>query len=340
MTLDRRGYDGPVKVEVRNAPRDVIVEGGHIPAEFGGMTTRRDSRRGMFVLTAKADADPRPFELEVWGEATLPDGTTIRRRAKTPGLVAGVAGRGQRAVSMPWLAQALPARVSDELPASLDLISPTRIKLIQGMVQKIEWEFRADDNSIRPLDPVRVGSLPIVGNIRVLGSAKIKKGQTKGEFELFTTMGTPEMTFDLTLSAPAMINGHRQTIYSPMMLFEIVQGYSIEAPAETVHLEPNGETVISGAFSREPEFGSVVKVKATNLPLNVTCDEAELQGDSSEYRLTCKAGADVEPGDYPIEIAATSYLAGRDKQQTPYNIPPVTAALTVKGAVVAAEGAR
>ncbi len=340
VTLERRGYDGAVEVYAKRLPAGVAWEGGHIPAEFGGMTTRRDSRRGMFVLTANREAAGERFAIEVWGKATLADGTVIHRKAKTPGLVAGVAGRGQRAVSMPWLAPGLPARVARELPASLELLSPTRIKLIQGMVHDIEWKFEAADESIKPLDPVKVGSLPIVGNIRVLGSAKIKKGQTKGVFELFTTMGTPQMTFDLTLSAPAMINGRRQTIYSPMMLFEIVQGYSIEPPADPVRIEPGGTTVISGAFRREPEFDSVVRVKATNLPLNVACDEAELSGNASRYSLSCQAGANVEPGDYPIELAATSYLAGRDQQQTPYNIPPVTAALAIKGSALATKEAR
>jgi hypothetical protein len=122
-----------------------------------------------------------------------------------------------------------------------------------------------------------------------------------------------------------------------MILFEIVQGYSIEAPADPARIEPNGTTVLSGAFDRDPEFDSAVTVKATNLPLNVTCDEVVLQKDAREYRLTCAAGPKVEPGDYPIELVATSYLAGRDTQQTPYNIPPVTAALTVKGSAMAAE---
>jgi hypothetical protein len=337
VTLNRRGFDGAVKVHVENAPEGVTVEGGHIPAEFGGMTTRRDSRRGMFVLTASKEAEPRPFALEVWGEATLPDGTVVRRRAQSPGMIAGVAGRGQRAVSMPWLTEALPARIGEELPASLELVSPKRIRLIQGMVHNIEWEFRSEGDNIRPVDTVKVGALPIVGNIRVLGEAIVKKGQTKGLFELYTTMGTPEMTFDLTLSADAMVNGRRQTIYSPMMLFEIVQGYSIEAPAEPVRIEPNGTAVISGAFRRDPEFGSVVKLKATNLPLNVECNEVELARDATAYSLTCKAGANVEAGEYPVELAATSYLAGRDTQQTPYNIPPVTAPLTVKGSALAAE---
>jgi hypothetical protein len=337
VTLDRRGFEGAVQVFVENPPDGLIVEGGHIPAEFGGMTTRRDSRRGLLMLTAKPDADLGPLELEVWAEATLPDGKTIRRRARTPGMISGVAGRGQRAVSMPWLAAALPARVGEPLPASLELISPRRVRLIQGMVHNIEWEFQSENSDLKPVEAVSVGATPIVGNIRILGGAKVKKGQTKGEFELFTTMGTPEMTFDLTLSAEAMVNGRRQTIYSPMILFEIVQGYSIEAPAEPVRIEPKGTTVISGAFRRDPEFGSVVKVKATNLPLDVECNEAALEGAAREYSLECTAGANVEPGDYPIELAATSYLAGRDTQQTPYNIPPVTAALTVKGSAPAAE---
>ncbi|MEZ5363517.1 MAG: PPC domain-containing protein [Bryobacterales bacterium] len=179
VTLDRRGFEGPVQLSVANAPAGVSVQGGHIPAEFGGMTTRRDSRRGMFVLTADKDAAPEPFTLEVWGEATLPDGTVVRRRATAPGMVAGVSGRGQRAVAMPWLAEDLTGRVSDALPASIELISPKRIKLIQGMVHNIEWEFRSEDPSLRPDGTVNVGSLPIVGNIRVLGGANVKKVRRK-----------------------------------------------------------------------------------------------------------------------------------------------------------------
>jgi hypothetical protein len=252
-------------------------------------------------------------------------------------MIAAVAGRGQRPVSMPWLAEALPTHVSEALPASLEVVSPRKVRLIQGMVHNIEWEFQPGSSDLRPVEPVNVGATPIVGNIRVLGGAAIKKGQMKGLFELYTTMGTPEMTFDLTLSAETMVNGRKQTIYSPMILFEIVQGYSIEPPTEPVRLEPKGTTVISGTFQRDPEFTSVVKVKATDLPLNVSCGEAVLEGDAREYRIECSAGANVESGDYPIQLAATSYLAGRDTQQTPYNIPPVTAALTVKGPAMAAE---
>jgi hypothetical protein len=162
----------------------------------------------------------------------------------------------------------------------------------------------------------------------VIGGAQIKVGDTSGVFSLQTTMGTPAMVFDLILSCDVEANGREITISSPAITYEIVQGYNVEPPAEPVRISGGGKATITGTLHREPEFSSPVTLKANNLPVGVSCSSAEVR-DAGVYHLDCEAAAAVDPGEYEIELAASSTLAGRDKEAVPYAIPPVNARMIV-----------
>jgi hypothetical protein len=62
----------------------------------------------------------------------------------------------------------------------------------------------------------------------------------------------------------------------------------------------------------------------------VNCSTAEIR-DAEVYHLECEAAAAVDPGEYEIELAAASTLAGRGKEAVPYTIPPVSAKMLVGG---------
>ena len=108
-------------------------------------------------------------------------------------------------------------------------------------------------------------------------------------------MGTLPMTFDVFLSAEAMIGGRKQTVASSAITFEIVQGYRVEPPVEPVEIRGGGVAEISGAFHRERDFTAPVTVKVNNLPLGVACEPAEVRGAPARYRLSCEAGPDAQP---------------------------------------------
>ena len=322
VNLDRRGYMGNVDLEVEGVPEDVVVSGGHIAAEFGGMTTARESRRGLLTLSPKPGAKLGPMELEVYGVAVNDKGERIRRKAEYSESMAVAYG-------------SLTGRVAAEEAAVLEVVTPRRVRLIQGMTHDVKFAFNSRQPGVRPTNAVQLTNTPAVGNLRVIGSAKIKKGDTKGVFHVNTTMGTPAMTFDLLLTADTMVAGRKQTIVSPAIVFEIVQGYEVDAPAAPVAIEPGKGALISGEFRRQPEFDSPVTIKATNLPPGVTCSEAVLSGEASRYELKCSAEKDAATGEYAVELAANSYLAGRDTEEVPYNIPPVEAELRIRGARMA-----
>lgn len=295
------------------------------------MTTARTSRQGILTITPKPGAETRDLHLDVWGEGRLPDGRVVRRKARTLGMQTNVAGRGQRSFRAPWLAAAVPARVAEPSEGVLEVLTPLRVRLIQGMEHDIKWAFSGRRAGAVPADSVSVANTPAVGNLRILGDSDIKKGDTSGQFKLITTMGTPSVTFDLVLNTDIRVDGRDVTVYSPAITFDVVQGYRIEPPAEMTKFRPNQSFEIAGKFHREPDFLSPVEVTASNLPLNVSCEPASIAGAAEAYTLRCKSGADVEAGEYEIELTSSSTLAGRDAEAVPYKIPAVTAKLLVEG---------
>ena len=310
VTVDRRGYMGDIKLTVPDLPDDLVLRGGHVPAEVGGMTPSRTSRRGLLTLEPKPGAKPRELDLVVWGEGKAEDGRTIRVRAQAPGMMAVVKGSKQTPVTAPWLAATLPARIAEPDAGALEVLTPLHVRLIQGMEHDVEFAFESREDGARLTDRVDVINIPNVGNVRVIGQAKNKKGGKKGRLKVITTMGTLPMTFDLVLTAPAMIGGRERTLASPAITFEVVQGYRVQPPTKPVVISRGDTAEITGAFHREPGFLSPVTVKANNLPLGVECEPVEIQASPNRYRLPCRADSTAQPGEYEVELAPASTLAG------------------------------
>ncbi|MDE0125018.1 MAG: PPC domain-containing protein [Bryobacterales bacterium] len=331
LTMDRRGFDGAVRIVAEGLPGGVVAEGGHIPAEFGGMTTQRTSLQGRLTLTADAEAESAAGPLALYGEGRTAGGTLIRRPALISKIVTPVAGMQQRPVRIPSDSASVTAVVTEPAPASIELLMPSRLRLIQGLQHDIRWAYRTHMPGVEALSPVRLINAPAVANLRILGDAKLKPGDEEGVLEMNTTMGTPAMRFDMVLQGRVRHEGVSYTIYSPAIVVDVVQGYSVGAPSAPVPAAPGGEFRIAGTFSREPEFDSEVVVEAVNLPVGVSCDSQSIDSSPAGYSLQCRAGDATAVGEYLVEIAPRSVLAGRDKEAVPYNIPPVEAVLVIAG---------
>ncbi len=332
VTLDRRGFDGAVRVVAEGLPDAVVAEGGNIPAEFGGMTTQRNSRQGRLILNASADAKPGRATVSFFGEGITTDGRIIRRPALTSRIVTPVSGPKQRALRLPGTAGMVDAIVAEPAPAELEILSPRALRLVQGLKRDIEWAYHTRETGVQAISPVQLVNAPAVANLRILGGVKIKAGDPKGTFEMNTTMGTPAMRFDLVLEAQVRHQGVEHTIYSPAITVDIVQGYSLGAPDQPVEVTAGAEFAIAGSFSREPDFDSAVLVEAANLPVGVSCDPRTIADTPERYSLPCRAAAGVAEGEHLVEITPQSVLAGRGTEAVPYNIEPVEAVLVITGA--------
>ena len=226
VNADRRGYDGPIQLTIPDLPKGVSVEGGFIPREYvDAGNTRTFNRRGTLIISAASDVELPSREFVVWGEAKLADGTTIRRRARGPGMLVGVAGATaqgvvdrQRAITAPWLDLDLPAAVSEPPPATLQVKQTSVKHLAEGNRYEFEYAWK-----IKAGTPPRKVDVEIVGakDIRV---TDIKPTDKNGTFAVNTTKATDPGRYDLYISGRLRTDNGDELIISRPILFEVTEG--------------------------------------------------------------------------------------------------------------------
>ena len=228
VSADRRGYDGPIQLTVPNLPKGIHVDGGMIPREFVTANNERTlNRRGVLMLTAEPDAAP-PREIEVWGEAILPDGSVLRRRAEGLGMVVGVAGATaqgvvdrQRPVTAPWLGMELPAALAGPAVATLEVRQTNLKQMEEGARYEFEYKWIVPGKTTLP-DKVGVD---VIGakDIRVIDMKSMSRG-ISGTFAVTTTKATDPGRYDLYISARLKTDDGEESIVSKPIPFEVRGG--------------------------------------------------------------------------------------------------------------------
>lgn len=332
-TARRRGYAGPIQLEIDNPPPGISVHGGHLVGSLATKDRDSSSTSGTLALVAAPDAPQRSFELSLWGVGQLPGGEAIRRRASGPGLATAVRSRaGIRARQLPvradWLEAELPGRVGESVSARIVIDGPSEVRIVKGTEYPLRWKLASDDPSIKSLTRFRLGT---GGAQETTVSPRDPDAERDGEAYikyLRTTMGAPEQKFDVTLTADVRIDGETETLTSPIITIELVEGFSFK-PAEDLYSTKAGEAfTLRGTIERDPSFEKEVTVTAGDLPQGVSCKPSVAPPAQGEFRLECTAAKDAEAGLHELRLTGESVLAGRGKN-VPYQIEPVTVALEI-----------
>lgn len=334
-TAVRRGFAGPIQLQAAELPEGVEAEGGHIAA----LMTTKDrvgvASTGILALKAAPDAPQQTLRLSVWGEAILPDGEKVRRRASGPGLVTAVRSRsGIRARELParadWLGAELPASVSKGVPARIELDGPSEVRIVKGTEYPLRWKLVVDDPSIKGLGEFRLNT---GGARETTFSPRDPEAEKDGDAYvkyLRTTMGGPEQKFDVTLTAEAKIGGVDEVLAAPVITIEVVEGFAVRPAGETFSAAPGEAFAIAGAIERDAAFDNEVTVKAEDLPQGVSCEAAATPPGEESFELSCQAAKDAEQGLHEIRITGSSVMAGRGEgKNVPYQVEPVLATLAV-----------
>jgi len=229
VSADRRGFDGPIQLTIPDLPKGVRVEGGIIPREYVDASNARTfNRRGLLMLTAEPGLELPLNELQVWGEATLADGTVLRRQARGPGMVVDVAGATeqgvvdrQRAVTAPWLGLTLPAAMAEAAGATLEVRQTKIIQMEEGTRYEYAYQWTVHG---RGTPPKQVG-VDVIGakDIRVI-DIKAGTGEMSGTFAVTTTKATDPGRYDLYISGRLKTDEGDESIVSRPIAFEVSGG--------------------------------------------------------------------------------------------------------------------
>ncbi|HUS08478.1 MAG TPA: hypothetical protein VMZ52_19390 [Bryobacteraceae bacterium] len=234
VSVDRRGFDGPVHASIPDLPKGWIAEGGYIAEETVDPANQRSvSRRGVMTLTAQSDAELPAKELVVFAEGKLADGSVLRRRASGPGTVIDVAGGTglmdptstdrQKPFMAPWLGMALPVGLTSPSSAILQVKATGRTPMEQGDAYQFEWTIESGRKDLIMPAAVTVDT-PGVRDVRVINMKPAATGAATGSFTVTTTKATTPARYDLIVSANLMLDGQRETIYSRAIPFEVLEG--------------------------------------------------------------------------------------------------------------------
>ena len=325
VTAERRGYDGQIDISIPDVPDGILVEGGRIAPYARADSTRTRFERSILTLTAKPGVDSGRFDLDVLAKARLDDGGFIERKAAMPGLVTPIAG--DQPARADWLGANLAVSIGPEEPGALEFLTPRKLRVVFGGKQHtVRWKFtpRGSARLAKAMEVPRNA-----GTVR-LRETKEQSKRDQGEFQLFAHERTGLGPSDFQLQAEVSVGGRTTTVYSQPMVIDVVPGYSIDAPAEPIRISAGTDLELSGDLMRDPEFPHPVTVKVENLPLGVECAEATLNPGDARYALDCKAEMSAQPGEYEVDLLATSQLS--DEGTTPYDLEPMTAKLIVEGA--------
>jgi hypothetical protein len=223
--VDRRGYDGPIQLSIPDLPKGMQVGGGLVPREYVLNNNRNFSREGILTITADRGVELTARQLVVWGEGKLPDGTPIRRRARTLGMFVSVAGATamgvvdrQRPVTASWLNLDLPAAISEPPTATLEVKQTGLKQLEEGGRYEFEYTWNLKSGT-----PPKEVDVEIVGarDIRVTDMKATEKG---GTFIVNTTKATDPARYDLYINGTLKTDGGEEIIVSRPIPFEVTGG--------------------------------------------------------------------------------------------------------------------
>jgi hypothetical protein len=229
VSADRRGYDGPIQLTIPNLPKGIRAEGGMIPREYMDVNNQRTlNRSGVLLLTADSDAELPVGQFQVWGEATLSDGTKLRRQARGLGMVENIAGATdqgvvdrQRPVTAPWLGLDLPVGLTEPALATLEVRQTSLKQMEEGVRYEFayKWTVRG-----RGTPPEQVG-VDVIGarDIRVI-DRKPSADATSGTFAVTTTKATDPARYDLYVSGRLKTDDGEEAIVSRPLPFEVGGG--------------------------------------------------------------------------------------------------------------------
>ena len=228
LSVDRRGYAGPLTIKALNLPDGIRMSGGIIPPDPPeSLTPRLGTRRAMVSLTADDGAKINIAELAFAAVGADADGSPIERRANGIGYTIGVNGAStqgvvdrQRTLNGAWLGAELPVAMVPALAAHLDLTLEKTEKKESGYQFHFRWTWKAA-NAMQNVPPTVTVEVPNFLDLRIIGMAVDTNDKKTGTFLVTSTRNTLPSRYDIGINGRLSIDGQQQEIYSEIQQFTL-----------------------------------------------------------------------------------------------------------------------
>lgn len=275
VTVARKGYDGPITLDVANPPPGLSVRTGLIGA---------GQAAGAFTVAAAPDAAFDRVDLEVVGRAQGPAGPLVVRGSKL--LVFAQQGAtpvgGAPAASLPTnVLTQLDLPAASALPPPLTLETPgTPVEVVHGYggavpIKVVRPKGAEGALTVTPLPPPPGFAVP---------NATIADKAAEGSAPVNAAVEAPLGMSTIVLTAKGKIGGKDRTLALPAVTVDVVRPASVEL-APTLDVKPGSTVEVKGKVVRKGAFKEPVTVKLEGLPAGLSATPATVAPDKSEFAV-------------------------------------------------------
>ncbi len=317
VTVARKGYDGPITLDVADPPPGLTVRTGLIGA---GQAV------GAFTVAGAPDAAFDRVDLEVVGRAQGPSGPLVVRGSKL--LVFSQQG-GTPVGANP--APTLPTNVLTQLdlpaalalPPALTLETPsTPVEVVHGYggavpIKVVRPKGAEGALTVTPLPPPAGFAVP---------NATIAEKAADGSAPIGVALEAPLGMSTIVLTAKGKVAGKERTLALPAVTVNVVRPASIEL-ASALDVKPGSSVEVKGKVVRKGAFKEPVTVKLEGLPAGLSSTPATVPADKSEFAV--KLVADPKA---PASSASARVVLAFQVNKKDYPTPPAPLAVKVVAA--------
>lgn len=302
VTLQRRGYAGPVAVTIADPPAGLTLRPLTIPAGGAG---------GVFTVSAAKDAAFGPAALKVVGTGQGPNNAPIVGLGFKRIIFAQ-----QGPLPVNTIRQdGLPAASVPSLPARLESPS-TPVEVVHGYGGSIPLKVERGEKAEGAL---ALAALPLPPNVTVGGS--IAEKATEGAATINAPAEAPLGPAVVVLTAKGKLSGKDVTLVAPSVSIEIVRPAAIELAAPSAEIKPGADVEIRGKIARKGPFKEAVKVALNGLPAGLKADPVTVAPDASEFTLKIHADPGAAAATATAQVAISFQVNKKDYPTPPAALP-------------------
>jgi len=305
VTVQRKGYSGPITVTVADPPLGLTVRPGTIAAgQSAGVLTLSAAAGASFPaaaikLVGRGQGESGPFERlafkpVVYAQQTNQPMCTINQF----GLVAAPAKAAPAALETP--------SAPIEVPHGFSATIPVKVVRTKGADSAL---------AISPL------SLP--AGVTIAG-ATIADKATEGKVTVKAAVAAPLGTMTVVLQAKGRLAGADQTLDLPAVTLTVVPPASVELAAPAIDVKAGATVELKGKIVRKGTFDGPVTVKINGLPAGLKADPVTVAGGASSFVVKVAADAKAAPTSAGTQVALAFQVEKKD-----YPVPPTPLAVTV-----------
>lgn len=298
--VQRRGYNGPIGVEVLDLPAGLSVRRGAV-AE--GQVV------GSLSLSADADAPAGPHRLELVGR-----GQVSGREIAARGTAEIVFARQSNVPTCTVLQRGLAMATARPGPVALDTVA-TPIEIAHGFPATFKVKAAREKGGEGELT---LSPPPLPPGLAI-APVKLAANASEVDVAVATTTDLAPGTVSIALLGKGKIGGEERTVGVPAVTFAVVRPAAVELAGGRVEVKPGASVEVRGKVVRRGGFADAVTVKPGGLPAGVKAEPVVVAAGATDFtlRLTAepKAAAatasasvvlafQVNKADYPPAISA------------------------------------